>query len=58
MNNKTYAVRKVKNGYQVVWFWDYNSTGSEWKVPHGLFDNLKDAENYAYDLQYGDFNEY
>ena len=53
---KTYAVRKVKNGYQVVWFYNSDRYGSysesENKVAGGVHKNLADAENQANNLAY------
>ena len=53
---KTYAVRKVKNGYQVVWFYNSSRYGSysesENKVADGFHKNLADAENHANNLAY------
>ena len=54
---KTYSVKKVKNGYQVIWFWsgDYIKTGFkayENNVKDGFFKNRGDAENYANELSF------
>ena len=53
---KTYAVRKIKGGYQVVWFYDSSRYGSysesENKVADGFHKNLADAENHANNLSY------
>ena len=48
---KTYAVRKVKSGYHVVWFYNSSRYGSysesENKVAGGFHKKLSDAENHA-----------
>ena len=49
---KTYKIKKVKNGYQVVWFWEGSFTGSEFKIENGFFKTLSEAENLAYELQF------
>ena len=50
---KTYKIKKVKNGFQVVWFWEGSFTGSEFKIENGFFKTLSEAENLAYELQFG-----
>tara|TARA_Y100000296_G_C5091396_1_gene215032 strand:- start:184 stop:354 length:171 start_codon:yes stop_codon:yes gene_type:complete len=53
---KTYAIRKVKGGFKVVWFWDSNRYGDypeyENNVEGGFYKKLEDAENHANNLAY------
>ena len=54
---KTYDVRKVENGYQVITLCSgyYIKTGFksyENYVKDGFFKNREDAENYANELSY------
>ena len=51
---KIYDVKKVKGGYQVVWFYDSSRYGSylEYQndVYNGFYKNRSDAENHANNL--------
>ncbi len=54
---KTYDIIKIKNGYQVIWFWANSYTKTGFKslenfVENGFFESRKDAENYSNELQF------
>ena len=57
---KTYAIRKKRNGYQVVWFYgdsyfsknSYNAYENE--VDGAFFKRPEDAENEAMNLEMGE----
>mgnify|MGYP003117847194 CR=1 FL=1 len=56
---KTYAVRECGSGYQVVWFFEGSLYGTEYlacedmnDVESAYFDNLRDAENKAQELEF------
>jgi|TARA_B110000495_G_C23024573_1_gene608514 hypothetical protein len=56
-SNKSYDVRKVKKGFQVVYYYPggFISDGIQSSfndVYEGLFDNLKDAEQLANELEH------
>ena len=53
---KIYKIKKVKNGYKVVWFWAGGFTfksgfSSEFEVENGFFKTLSEAENFAWELE-------
>lgn len=53
---KTYDVKKIKDGYQVIWYYGgYKTNGylsSENYVNNGFFKNLDDAQNFANELEF------
>ncbi len=56
MKIKMYDFIKVKNGYQVVWYWGGSFIKTGYKpynnyVKNGFFKNRKDAEDFANNLQ-------
>ena len=48
---KIYKIKKVKNGFKVVWYWENSFTESEFEIENGFFETLSEADNFAWELE-------